>query len=309
MTELLRLDGLRKDFGQVRALGPLTATLEPGAWGLLGPNGSGKTTLILTLLGLLTPTGGRARVLGMDPTADPLAVRSAVGFVPEGDSFVPGYTGVGFVAFCGALMGMKRADALGRAHEVLDHVGLGEARYRKITEYSTGMRQRAKLAAALVHDPQLLVLDEPTNGLDPAGRKEMILVLRDLAYKHKIPLLYASHVLPDVEEICDRIVILEKGQARFVGPIQQLLAEAERTYDLDVRVNPNAVATALRAHGVHVTPGAKPGALRVILPGAGQEEMILRAVVESGARLRGMRQVARGLEESFTDALAPEVAA
>ena len=309
MTELIRLDGLAKDFGQVRALGPLSVTLEPGAWGLLGPNGSGKTTLILTLLGLLTPSQGKARVLGMDPALDPLAVRAAVGFVPEGDSFVPGYTGVGFVAFCGALMGMKRADALGRAHEVLDHVGLGEARYRKITEYSTGMRQRAKLAAALVHDPRLLVLDEPTNGLDPAGRKEMIQVLRDLAYQHRIPILYASHVLPDVEEICDRIIILEKGKARYVGPIDQLLAEAERTYDLDVRLNPNGVAAALRSRGALVTPGAKPGSLRVVLAEPGQEEVILRAVVESGARLRGMRQVARGLEDSFTDALAPEVAA
>ena len=309
MTQpIVRLDGLAKDYGQVRALGPLTLDLEAGAWGLLGPNGAGKTTLILSLLGLLTPSAGSARVLGMDPFAQPLAVRARVGFVPEGDSFVPGYTGVGFVAFCGALMGMKRADALGRAHEVLDHVGLGEARYRKITEYSTGMRQRAKLAAALVHDPELLILDEPTNGLDPAGRKEMIALLRELAYKHRIPLLYASHVLPDVEEVCDRIIILQQGRSRFVGPLEELLAEAERTYDVELRGDVEAVASRLRAKGVVVTV-VKKGLLRVVLPEVGREDVILRSVVESGASLRAMRQVARGLEEGFTDAIAPGVVA
>ena len=309
MTEpLIRLDGLAKDYGQVRALGPLTVDLEPGAWGLLGPNGAGKTTLILALLGLISPSAGSSRVLGVDPVASPLEVRARVGFVPEGDAFASGYTGVGFVAFCGQLVGMKRADALGRAHEMLDHVGLGEARYRKITEYSTGMRQRAKLAAALVHDPELLILDEPTNGLDPAGRKEMIVLLRELSTKHRIPILYASHVLRDVEEVCDRILILERGRSRFAGPLAQLMAEAERTYDVDLRGDAERVGALLRARGAAVTL-VKRGTLRVVLPEAGREEDILRSVVESGAGLRRMAQVARGLEEGFTDALTPEASA
>ncbi|HEX2021436.1 MAG TPA: ABC transporter ATP-binding protein [Candidatus Thermoplasmatota archaeon] len=299
---LLRLDGLGKSFGDVRALGPLDVTLEPGTWGLLGPNGAGKTTLILTLLGVLRPTSGKAEVLGMDPSADPLGVRSRVGYVPEGDAFLPGFTGVGFAAFCGQLMGMSRSDALGRAHEVLDYVGLGEARYRKVSEYSTGMRQRAKLAAALVHDPEMLILDEPTNGLDPAGRKEMLGLLRELGRTHGIPILYASHVLPDVEEVCDRILILERGQARFQGALGELLAEADRTYDVAIQGDAAAVADALRAEGATVSPG-EAGRLRVTLPAVGREDLILRAVVGSGARLRGMRQVARDLEQGFTSAL------
>ena len=300
---LLRLNDLGKTFGTVQALGPLDVELQPGAWGLLGPNGAGKTTLILVLLGLLRPTSGDARILGLDPTASPLKIRERIGYVPEGEAFVPGYTGVGFVAFCGQLCGMKRADALGRAHEVLDYVGLGEARYRKVSEYSTGMRQRAKLAAAIVHDPDLLILDEPTNGLDPPGRKEMLKLLDELAHTHKIPMLYASHVLPDVEAVCDKILILEQGRSRFVGPISELLAEADRTYDVVLRGDVATVASALVAAGAQV---AKPenGTLRVTLPEVGREDIVLRAVVDAGAQLRSMRQVARDLEEGFESTLA-----
>lgn len=302
MPELIRLDGAEKVYGAVRALGPVTTTLEHGAWGLLGPNGAGKTTLILLLLGILHGRGS-SRVLGLDPTATPLEVRSRVGYVPEGDSFVPGYTGVGFVAFCGELTGMRRADALGRAHEVLDYVGLGEARYRKVTEYSTGMRQRAKLAAALVHDPEFLILDEPTNGLDPAGRKEMLALLHDLATRHKKPLLYASHVLPDVEAVCDNIMILEAGQLKFQGGIRELMAHADRTFEVEVSGDVAGVAARLRDAGVavRVVDGAH---LSATLPRVDAEELILRAVVDAGAKLRGLRRAGRDLEGGFTDVLA-----
>ena len=299
---ILCLDGLAKHFGNVRALGPLSVDLEPAAWGLLGPNGAGKTTLILAMLGILTPTAGSARVLGLDPRVAPLDIRARVGYVPEGDAFVPGYTGVGFVAFCGQLCGMKRADALGRAHEVLDYVGLGEARYRKVSEYSTGMRQRAKLAAAIVHDPEFLILDEPTNGLDPAGRKEMLSLLDELAHKHGVPMLYASHVLPDVEAVCDNLLILERGQARFVGPLDELLAEADRTYDVIIRGDLLPVVDALAAAGARVLE-ERGQTIRVLLPEAGREDMVLRAVVDARAQLRGMQQVARNLEEGFQGAL------
>jgi len=302
-VSLIVTRGLVKEFGPVRALGPLDLDMEPAAWGLVGPNGAGKTTLILSLLGLARPTAGSVRVLGLDPTAVALDVRSRVGFVPEGDAYVPGYTGVGFVAFCGAVQGMRRADALGRAHEVLDYVGLGEARYRKVSEYSTGMRQRAKLAAALVHDPELLILDEPTNGLDPAGRKEMLALLRELAHEHRIPLLYASHVLPDVQEVCDRILILDAGRARFQGPTETLLAAAERSYDVSLRGDAERVAALLRAKGVEVS-APEPGRLRVVLPASGAERLVLEAVAEADATLRRFVRVSHDLEEGFAEALA-----
>lgn len=297
---LLRVEGLTKNYGSVRALGPLDLTLEPGAWGLLGPNGAGKTTLLMLLLGLIHPTSGRASVLGIDPFASPLDVRAKVGFVPEGEAFVPGYTGVGFVAFCGALQGMRRADALGRAHEVLDYVGLGEARYRKVSEYSTGMRQRAKLAAALVHDPDLLVLDEPTNGLDPDGRRDMLDLLRDLGRNHGKPMIYASHVIPDIEEVCDRVLILEQGAPRYQGTLQQLLAQAERSYDVDVAGDVEKFVVAVESGGASVERVPR---LRVLLPEVGREDIILRAAVSSGARLRGLQQVGRRLEEGFASTL------
>ena len=295
---MVRLDGLGKEYGSVRALGPLDASMEPGAWGLCGPNGAGKTTMLLLLLGLIHPTRGRAEVLGIDPFAAPLEVRARVGFVPEGDAFAPGYTGVGFVAFCGSLVGMRRDDALGRAHQVLDYVGLGEARYRKVSEYSTGMRQRAKLAAALVHDPDLLILDEPTNGLDPPGRREMLELLRELGTVHGKSMIYASHVLPDVEHVCDRVMILESGLSRYQGPLADLVAQAERQYDVQLGGDVERAAVAMESAGAEVTR-LDGGRLRVLLPDKGREEIILRAVVGAGAKLRRMQQAGQRLEEGF----------
>ena len=149
-------------------------TLPEGAIGLLGPNGAGKTTMIRTLLGLITLDAGQGRVLGMDIRTRRLDIRQAVGFVPEDECLFPGVVGVEFVAYAGELVGMHPSDALQRAHEVLDYVGLGEARYRRVESYSTGMKQRLKIASAIVHDPRLLILDEPTNGMDPAGREEIL---------------------------------------------------------------------------------------------------------------------------------------
>jgi len=304
---IISLQDVTKDYGAVRALGPATFDLEAGAWGLLGPNGAGKTTLILTLLGLLDARGTTS-VLGLDPAQRPLDVRRRIGYVPEGDAFVPGYTGVGFAAFCGQLVGMKRADALGRAHEVLDYVGLGEARYRKVSEYSTGMRQRAKLAAALVHDPDLLVLDEPTNGLDPAGRKDMLNLLRDLAYDHHIPMLYASHVLRDVEHVCEKLLIMQDGQVRYQGTLKQLLAQAEGSYDVRVRGDRDLLRRALESRGASVSR-VGVDSLRVRVPGAGGERVVLEAVVASGVTMRGMVAVSRDLEAGFTDMLEGKEAA
>jgi ABC-2 type transport system ATP-binding protein len=300
---LVELKGLAKDYGSVRALDGLDLTLDAGAWGLLGPNGAGKTTLLMILLGLQHASAGSARVLGLDPAAAPLAVRGRVGFVPEGDAFVPGYTGVGFVAFCGALSGMASADALGRAHEVLDYVGLGEARYRKVGEYSTGMKQRAKLAAALVHDPELLILDEPTNGLDPDGRRDMLALLQDLARNHGKAMIYASHVIPDVEEVCDAVLIIERGQTRYQGRMTELLALAERAYDVELVGDAERAAAALTRAGATVQRASAPGAMRVVLPEAGREDLLLRAVVESGARLRNMQRAGRRLDEGFAASL------
>ncbi|HMF36811.1 MAG TPA: ABC transporter ATP-binding protein, partial [Isosphaeraceae bacterium] len=174
LAMLIELDGVTKTYGKVTALRGLSVTLPEGSIGLLGPNGAGKTTMIRSLLGLIAMDAGSGRVLGMDIRTSRMDIRQSVGFVPEDECLFPAVMGVQFVAYAGELVGMQSRDALQRAHEVLDYVGLGEARYRRVESYSTGMKQRLKIASAIVHDPRLLILDEPTNGMDPAGREEIL---------------------------------------------------------------------------------------------------------------------------------------
>src|ERR1041385_8724817 len=234
-------------YGRHEALRNVTAQLPTGAIGLLGPNGAGKSTLIKALLGLLPPSSGRMRVLGYDVGESPLAIRARVGYMPENDAHIPGMTAVSFVAYCGELAGLPAANAMQRAHEVLFYVGLGEARYRNVETYSTGMKQRIKLAQAMVHDPDLLFLDEPTNGMDPKGRDEMLELVRDIAHNKGIHLILSSHLLPDVEYTCDYVVVLDKGTVATHGPIQALKGPGGRVYEVRVKGTPGGSVAAFVA--------------------------------------------------------------
>src|SRR5947208_2378773 len=211
---VVTLEDVTVRYGKQAALRGVTTTFEPGAVGLLGPNGAGKSTMIKALLGFLVPERGRMRVLGLDVAEAPLDIRARVGYMPESDAHIPGMNAVSFVAYCGELAGLPRVDAMQRAHEVLFYVGLGEARYRNVETYSTGMKQRIKLAQALVHDPDLLFLDEPTNGMDPKGRDEMLELVRDLAHNKGVNLILSSHLLPDVEYTCDPACLRSKMSSR-----------------------------------------------------------------------------------------------
>jgi len=208
---LFRLQTVTKTYGEITAMRQLAVDAPLGAVGLLGPNGAGKTILIRTLLGLITIDSGGGEVLGMDIRTRRLDIRQAIGFVPEDECLFPAVAGVEFVAYAGELSGMSAADAMQRAHEVLNYVGLDEARYRPVESYSTGMKQRLKLAAAIVHDPRLLILDEPTNGMDPSGRLEILDLARDLAHNKGMSLLFSSHLLPDVEIVCDHVLVISRG--------------------------------------------------------------------------------------------------
>ena len=191
--------------------------------------------MLKSLLGFIVPERGRLRVLGLDVAESPLDIRARVGYMPESDSHIPGMNAVSFVAYCGELAGLPRVDAMQRAHEVLFYVGLGEARYRNVETYSTGMKQRIKLAQALVHDPDLLFLDEPTNGMDPKGRDEMLELIRDLAHNKGVNLILSSHLLPDVEFTCDHVVVMDKGAIAAAGPIDALKQPRGRVYELRVK--------------------------------------------------------------------------
>ena len=171
---IVRLDNISVSYGDLLALDGVSLSVEGGAVGLLGPNGAGKTTLIKTLLGFLKPSTGGGEVLGMDIETRQLDIRQKVGYMPEGDCYIPGMNAVSFVSYAGQLCGMPRKDAIQRSHEVLQYVGMDEERYRMLETYSAGMKQRIKLAQALIHDPKLLFLDEPTTGMDPIGRQEML---------------------------------------------------------------------------------------------------------------------------------------
>ncbi len=221
MPVIISCDNLVKRYGKVTALDGVALSIEPGVVGLLGPNGAGKSTLISLLLGQTPATSGVATVLGFDVARQQRQIRRRVGFVPENDCLIPGLTGTGYVCYAGRLAGMSYADAMQRAHEVLDYVDLDEARYRPAEQYSAGMRQRLKLAQALVHDPDLLFLDEPTNGMDPHGRQIMLSLISDLG-RAGISVLLSSHLLPDVERVCERVIIMGAGEILTSGRIDEM---------------------------------------------------------------------------------------
>src|SRR6195952_3301307 len=244
MTEgapVVTLESVTVTYGKNRALRDVTSSFAAGAVGLLGPNGAGKSTLLKALLGFIVPERGRMTVLGLDVAVAPLDIRARVGYMPESDAHIPGMNAVSFVAYCGELAGLPRVDAMQRAHEVLFYVGLGEARYRNVETYSTGMKQRIKLAQALVHDPDLLFLDEPTNGMDPKGRDEMLELVRDLGRNKGVNLILSSHLLPDVEYTCGHVIVMDKGRTAAQGPLADLKQPRGRVFELRVKTRNNDV--------------------------------------------------------------------
>ena len=249
---LFQLENVTKTYGRVTALDNLTVSAPVGAVGLLGPNGSGKTTMIRTLLGLITLDRGDGQILGYNIRSQQLDIRRAVGFAPEDECLFPDVDGVDFVGYAGELVGMSRSDAMQRAHEVLDYVGLSEARYRRVETYSTGMKQRLKLASAIVHDPKLLILDEPTNGMDPAGRDEVLELSRDLAHNKGMSLLFSSHLLPDVESVCDDVMVMGAGRLLTQGKIKEMKGLQQLLYDVRLKAHPERFSSRLAALGCHV---------------------------------------------------------
>jgi ABC-2 type transport system ATP-binding protein len=300
-SPVVEVRALRRTFGTNEALAGVDLSFPPGAVGLLGPNGAGKSTLLKILLGLLPPSSGEVRVLGIDPTRDPVEVRRRVGYMPEVDAFCTGLSAVESVRLAGILSGMPAAAATQRAHGVLGYVGLDEARYRRVEEYSTGMRQRVRLAQALVHDPALLFLDEPTNGLDPAGREEILEVIRDLAVRHGKHVVLCSHLLRDVEATCTSMVFLSRGRAVRSGTLAELVQGRKDVYVVRVRGEPEAFLAALRARDA--APERVEGALRVVVPAGAGTAPILEAAAESGIDLRGVVPDVLTLEDAFVAAV------
>lgn len=298
---LFQFSNVTKTYGAITALNNLTLSAPAGAIGLLGPNGSGKTTMIRTLLGLIPVDEGSGQVLGKDFRRQQLDIRRDVGFAPEDECLFPHTVGVEFVAYAGELVGMSRTDALQRAHETLDYVGLGEARYRKVESYSTGMKQRLKLASAIVHDPKMLILDEPTNGMDPGGRQEIIELSRDLAHNKGMSLLFSSHLLPDVEAVCTHVIVIAAGKLLAQGEIAELKQVHSQSYDVRVKGELTPFATRLREAGCTVEEFSDM--LKVALPADATPQLIWKTAADANEQVRHLRPQRSTLEEVFLSSL------
>src|SRR5947208_4686621 len=285
----IELQHLSRAFGTTQALIDVNLALERGRIGLLGPNGAGKSTLLKILLGLLPPTSGTGRVLGHDLRAAGADLRRALGYMPEADALVPGLRGAEYVALAGELYGMPRREAQRRAHEVLTYLGLEDARYRRLEEYSAGMKQRLKLAQALVHDPPVLLLDEPTSGLDPAGREAMLQLLLSLGREHGKSFLLSTHLLGDVERVCDTVVILHQGRLLRQGSVAELCTRRQDRYRLQVQGASAAFLEELRLEGVRVIHDNGRGDLRVAVPAGWRTRAFFALADNHGVLLRGLQ--------------------
>ena len=297
MVSLLEARDLTKSYGDTLALARVSFTISSGVTGLLGPNGAGKSTAIKLFLGLLRPSEGSAEVLGERPYEN-VEVRARLGYMPEHDCLPTAITASEFLTHMAQVSGIPPAFARTRAADILRHVGLDEERYRSIGEYSTGMIQRVKLAQALVHDPVIVMLDEPTAGLDPAGRDEMLDLIKRTGRDFGISIVLSTHLMGDVETTCDRIIVLEAGQVVEEGEVSGFTRETETIY-IEVVDRQDEVLAALAAHGITAAPDV--GAIAVQNVGDAEYDLIRDALAETGARLRTLGPRRHRLTEIFGD--------
>jgi len=299
---VIQLDGLTVRLGKREILHELRGTLRGGTIGLLGPNGAGKSTLIQTLLGFIPPTSGSATIFGRDIRKDARGLRSMIGYMPENDSFIAEMTAVAFVRMMGELSGLPSEAALERAHEVLFYVGLGEARYRPLGTYSLGMKQLAKLAQAIVHGPRLVILDEPTNGLDPPARARMIRLIKEMRDTGKMHLVVCSHLLRDVEETCEEVLILKAGRIVHYSNLEEERKANKRFVELETLGDDAGFADALANMGCECVP-AGPGRLKMVVPVEFEMREIYVLAAERDLQLRRLNYRRDTLEDIFLKAM------
>ena len=303
MEPVIELDGLEVRFGDRPILKRLSAALTGRCIGLLGPNGAGKSTLLNTLLGFHKPSAGTARVLGRDIRTHARAVRALVGFMPENDAFIASMTGVHMVRLMAELSGLPPAAALERAHEAFFYVGLGEVRYRQLGTYSLGMKQSAKLAQAIVHGPKLVFLDEPTNGLDPPARLRMIQLIQEIRDRGDLHLLLSSHLLKDVEECCDQVLILKDGEVAAFCNLEEERRSNRRFLELETRGGANGdFLQAVENLGCEAAIGAQ-GRIKLILPEGLELRRLYEIAAGQNVQIRQLNHKRDSLEDIFLKAM------
>jgi ABC-2 type transport system ATP-binding protein len=302
MSAVIELDGLGVRFGNRDILRDLRVSLGGRTIGLLGPNGAGKSTLIQTLLGFVRPNSGSARIFGCDIRTEQPKIRTVVGYMPENDSFIANMSAVSFIRMMGELSGLPAEAALERAHEVLFYVGLGEARYRLLGTYSLGMKQLAKLAQAIVHGPKLLILDEPTNGLDPPARQRMIRLIHEMKDSQEMHIVLCSHLLRDVEETCEEVLILKQGRIVHYSNLEEERRANKRFVELETFGDDGGFAEALTTLGCECA-SAGFGRLKMVLPVGFEMREIYRLAAERDLQLRKLNYRRDTLEDIFLKAM------
>jgi ABC-2 type transport system ATP-binding protein len=293
------------NYGQIVALDHFSVVIPRGIVGLLGPNGAGKSTFIKAVLGLVQPQAGTITVSGLDSRTSMLAIRDRIGYMPEHDCLIDDMSGVDLVAYMGRLSGMAKGDSIPRSHEVLDFVGVGEERYRAVGSYSTGMKQRIKLAQAIVHDPDILFLDEPTNGMDPNGREEMLELIARIAASDK-SVLVSSHILHDVEMVCKEAIIVNNGRIVVKGTLESLLSQGGGRRSIKVKGTPEKIASFADALGrdhriVSVTD--QFGLATIVFVNPGGSRPILELAHSMGVQVRSYLPDRITLEDVFIKAV------
>lgn len=299
---VIELQGLEVRFGRPILKG-LSASLSGRCIGLLGPNGAGKTTLLHTLLGFHEPSAGTARIYGHDVRTETRTIRGLMGYMPEMDAFIAGMTAVRFIRLMAELSGLPSERALERAHEMLFYVGLGEARYRNIDTYSLGMKQLAKLAQALVHGPRLIFLDEPTNGLDPDARERMLKMIKDIRDAGEIQMILSSHLLRDVEECCDEVLVLKGGQIATYCNLEEERRANRKFLDLEIRGGEDgAFAAAVEALGAEMAMGSKQR-FKLVLPEGVEVRDLYKLAAERQVQIRRLDYKKDSLQDIFLKAM------
>jgi ABC-2 type transport system ATP-binding protein len=307
-SPVIELQGLEVRLGARPILNGLNATLSGRCIGLLGPNGAGKTTLLHTLLGFHPASKGTARIFGKDITTEAREIRGLMGYMPENDAFIGGMTGVRFVRLMGEVSGLPAERALERAHETMFYVGLGEARYRPVDTYSLGMKQLAKLAQALVHGPRLLFLDEPTNGLDPAARERMLRLIHDIRDTGEVNVVLSSHLLRDVEECCDEVLVLKGGTVATYCNLEAERQGNRNFLELETRDGDEDSFTAgVAALGVEMAAGGKQR-MKLVLPAGVEVRDLYRLAAEHQVQIRRLDYKKDSLQDIFLKAMETEVA-
>jgi ABC-2 type transport system ATP-binding protein len=301
-VSVIRLHNISKDYGRYRALESVTCEIGEGVTGLLGPNGAGKSTLIKVLMGLVRVTSGSGEVLGIPLGTDVRGTRARIGYMAEDDCYIPGLTGVEMVQFAARLSGIPKIEALRRAHEILDFCGAEQERYREVDGYSTGMRQKLKFAQAIVHDPDLLILDEPTAGLDPEEREQMLSRMKVLSQRAGKAVLVSTHILPDVREVCDNAVILVRGRVRLVQSLDVLKKPSAPIYHARFAGDHDAFLDRARRGGIRWQL-EENGAVTLDGLDSGNVHLVWEWARETGTAVRSLTPTRNTLEQMFMDAV------